>query len=139
MFDETEVHFLCGDIKALHEVIALECGESIDFIDGGEDKLESLVYSACGGMGSIEFYISPYKKASALVYYLANNHCFVNCNKRLAFTIAKVFLGYYYDLPARVLKKKDQKYLNDLVVINSEFKPKEDIINELTDFIREAK
>ena len=133
MLEKENIQELCSWVKDLHFDIASECGEATGFIDGGESRFDAGIFSACS------YYDSPYKIASALTYSIANNHCFENCNKRLAFEVPIVFLGYYYGLPVREFKKKDQKYLNDLVVMNSQDRQKEDIIRELADFYREAR
>lgn len=69
------------EISDLHDKLIERTGGSHGLRD--QSLLESAVYSAMSGFGDNEAYPSVEEKAARLMFSLANNHAFVDGNKRI--------------------------------------------------------
>ena len=70
------------EIISLHEKLISRSGGSLGIRDMG--LLESAVYSAVANYEGIDVYPSIEEKAARLMFALANNHAFIDGNKRIA-------------------------------------------------------
>lgn len=80
------------------------------------------------------YYDSIEEEAAALIGSLANNHCFVDDNKRIAFTAADVFLrrhGFFIEVEAGAgyafitgsMERQQFRFVKTLVWIRRHIKP----------------
>ena len=69
------------EITALHNKLIERTGGSHGLRD--QSLLESAIYSAVSGFDGSEAYPTIEEKAARLLYSLANNHAFVDGNKRI--------------------------------------------------------
>ena len=70
------------EIISLHEKLISRSGGSLGIRDIG--LLESAVYSAVANYEGFDVYPSIEEKAARLMFALANNHAFIDGNKRIA-------------------------------------------------------
>jgi death on curing protein len=91
-----------GDRRFLTLAEALEIHRQLmDLFGGSHGVLDKGRLEAALFRPQIGYYNDLLEEAAALMESLANNHAFVDGNKRLAFTLADVFLrmnGFYLDV-----------------------------------------
>jgi len=90
------VYLTVAEVEQMHRELIDEFGGSHGLRDRG--ALEAAVFRPQNG-----YYNSLAEEATALMESLANNHPFVDGNKRIAFSAADTFLarnGFYLDVDA---------------------------------------
>ena len=88
-------------VVEIHEDIVAESGGSAGIRDAG--ALSSCVEQPQGGFGDFEYYPTIAAKAAILCFLIAENHPFVDGNKRTAHASMETFLGMNgYELNADV-------------------------------------
>ena len=80
------------EIISLHEKLISRSGGSLGIRDMG--LLESAVYSAVANYEGFDAYPSIEEKAARLMFALANNHAFIDGNKRIAVFLNEVKIDY---------------------------------------------
>nr|MDJ0572050.1 type II toxin-antitoxin system death-on-curing family toxin [Pleurocapsa sp. MO_192.B19] len=86
----SKVRFLTvKQVKAIHQQQILTFGGSSGILD--EDKLESAVFRA-QNLSNYNEEATIYDLAASIGWGIANNHAFVDGNKRTTFVIMAVFL-----------------------------------------------
>jgi death-on-curing protein len=113
------------DVLSIHEDVIREFGGTGGLRDLG--LLKAALAAPAAGSGDRYFHDFPFEMAAAYAYHLAQNHPFVDGNKRVAFAVALTFLelnGYAVmggedELEAAIWEvasgKMDRKTLSELL------------------------
>ncbi len=83
-----------AEAKEFHKQLTAEFGGTPDLLDAG--RLEAAIFRPQTG-----YYGTLVEEAAALMESLANNHAFLDGNKRISFAITDTFLrlnGFYLDV-----------------------------------------
>jgi death-on-curing protein len=83
-------HLTIASVKAIHEVVLRAHGGSSGLRDGG--LLESALAAPQATFGGEPIMSDPIEVAAAYLFYLCNNHPFIDGNKRTALASCLVFL-----------------------------------------------
>jgi death-on-curing protein len=94
---ESLVHPTVAAVKALHKEVLAAHGGSAGLRD--ETLLESAVAAPQATMMGAPLFSDPIEVAAAYLFYLCNNHPFVDGNKRTALATCLVFLSENQLLP----------------------------------------
>src|SRR6266436_8757673 len=85
-----------AEAKEFHKQLTAEFGGTPDLLDAG--RLEAAIFRPQTG-----YYGTLVEEAAALMESLANNHAFLDGNKRISFAVTDTFLrmnGYYLEVEA---------------------------------------
>jgi death-on-curing protein len=94
---ESLVHPTVAAVKAIHKEVLAAHGGSAGLRD--ETLLESAVAAPQATMMGAPLFSDPIEVAAAYLFYLCNNHPFVDGNKRTALATCLVFLSENQLLP----------------------------------------
>ena len=94
---ESLVHPAVAAVKAIHKEVLAAHGGSAGLRD--ETLLESAVAAPQATMMGAPLFSDPIEVAAAYLFYLCNNHPFVDGNKRTALATCLVFLSENQLLP----------------------------------------
>ncbi len=124
----SKVRFLTvKQVKAIHQQQILTFGGSSGILDEG--KLESAVFRA-RNLFNYNKEATIYDLAAAIAWGIANNHAFVDGNKRTAFVVMAVFL----QINGIVLTAAEVDVVNIMLAVASSQISQE----QLSDWLRES-
>jgi death-on-curing protein len=98
-------HLTIASVKAIHEEVLRAHGGSAGLRDEG--LLESALAAPQATFGGEPIMSDPIEVAAAYLFYLCNNHPFVDGNKRTALAACLVFLRENDLLDAKAVSKLD--------------------------------